>query len=120
MYAAGIFANGNNAPSGDILLLNTQTLKKNTLSFGEQLINPLNIYPNPANNYIKIVNQKANQNGTIILRNLSGQNILESVWRPIDQVGKLLNVSELPNGWYHLHLVLENGQKFQEKVNILH
>ena len=120
LYAAGIFANGNNAPSGDILLLNTKTLKKNTLNVGEQSINPLNIYPNPANNYIKIVNPKANQKGTIILRNLSGQNILESVWRPIDQVGKLLNVSELPNGWYHIHLVLENGQKFQEKINISH
>ena len=120
VYAAGIFANGNNAPSGDVLLLNTQTLKKNTLSVGEELINPLIIYPNPANNYINLANQKANQKGIIFLRNLSGQTVLESAWTPVDQIGKLLDVSELPNGWYHLHLVLENGQKFQEKLNILH
>lgn len=120
VYAAGIFANGNNAPSGDVLLLNTQTLKKNTLSVGERFINPLIIYPNPANNYINIANQKANQKGTIILRNLSGKTVLKSDWKPIDQVGKLIDVSELPNGWYHLHLVLENGQKFEEKLNISH
>lgn len=119
LYTAGIFGNGNNAPNGDVLLLETKVLRKSSLTLNEDDTNYFLAYPNPAKNWIQVSNSKANSNGFIYVTDLSGKVVLQSDWVSNDQTGKLMDVSELSNGIYSFNLILENGENFHLKLKVL-
>lgn len=66
----------------------------------------LNIYPNPANDYVRVSLQKHGKNTRYRIMNLSGQVVLQG---PLDQKNFTIHLTPLVPGSYHLEITDENG-----------
>lgn len=75
--------------------------------------NHFSIFPNPASESVSVFIDKA-ESGTISLFNLNGQKINSVVIS--NQTNATINVSELPNGIYLLHIALENKSVISKRI----
>lgn len=99
-YAAFNAANGNGAPSGDIIYSSSLTVSESIASgIAKQNMNGLSIFPNPARESLNI--NWVNSNGQAELLDLSGQRVASTQLN--DGKGSL-KVGELARGIYLLRL----------------
>lgn len=92
----------------------TYTIDVSTLSSGEDLVldNGLHIYPNPANNFVKIKIKEGQTIDNVAIFNLNGQRVLSTSY--VEE----LNVSSLQSGIYLLRAGDSNGNYYIKKLVI--
>jgi hypothetical protein len=71
------------------------------------------IYPNPANDYLIIQNQKTIQNGKLVIKNEIGQNIITSI---INGNQTHLDISRLKQGIYFVEVWSDNNRKIVKLI----
>ncbi len=69
--------------------------------------NVVSVYPNPAQNYIRI--QTNAQNGRVVVRDVQGRVVLES-----ENMQSELNIAFLPKGMYIVEVVIENERSIHK------
>ena len=119
LYTAGIFANGNSAPSGDVLLLNSHVLRKNTLNIDESRTNQMSVFPNPAKKYVNISTQNNNGVGSLFIYNSIGKTVYKTTWKSSDQDGKIIDITSLSSGFYNIYIVFKDGSTIKEQLSVL-
>lgn len=73
----------------------------------------INIFPNPTTNYVQIQSQKLTIEN-ITVTDMVGRTVLENI--PTDKRNIQLNISELPQGVYHIQLQTERGMVVKQLV----
>lgn len=94
-------------------------LNSNTNNVWQHPKNEIVIYPNPANNYVKIYNPTASlyTPTNIAIFNYMGQKIVESTYTDPNSI---ISTQNLPNGFYYLTFLQKNKIVYTQKIIIKH
>ena len=89
----------------------------NPIDLSDQLSNPVKIYPNPSNNFVRIDFGDLTGRMLITLTDLRG-----SVVRDIQETGPVvkISVSDVPNGIYLIQVRADSGLITRQKLIIIH
>lgn len=121
VYAAGLFANGNNQNSGDALVTTSLEFKKSHVSLDESTaLIGLTASPNPAQSVLRFSAPDARAAGRLNVVDAFGRVVLDSPWSAEDADGRLMNVSNWSNGIYIASIRLETGKNAQVRFQVLH
>lgn len=107
VYVAVNFANNNNGTSGDAVGTATLTLDKASgVSIEENALANIEVYPNPASDFIKIKMESSNeQNVQYAIVNMNGQSVQTGDLNGMGQTSEwTLPIHELKSGIYFLHI----------------
>ena len=121
VYAAGLFANGNNQNSGDALVTTSLAFQKSHVGLDEASA-PIGLTasPNPAHHVLRFSAPEARAAGRLTVVDALGRIVLDSPWSTPDADGRLLNVSTWSNGIYSASIRLETGKNAQVRFQVLH
>jgi hypothetical protein len=121
VYAAGLFANGNNQNSGDALVTTSLEFKKSHVGLNEAAaLIGLTASPNPAQHVLRFSAPEARAAGRLTVVDALGRIVVDSPWSTSDADGRLLNVSTWSNGIYNASIRLETGKNAQVRFQVLH
>ncbi|NDD47310.1 MAG: T9SS C-terminal target domain-containing protein, partial [Flavobacteriia bacterium] len=121
VYAAGLFANGNNQNSGDALVTTSLEFKKSHVGLNEAAaLIGLTASPNPAQHVLRFSAPEARAAGRLTVVDALGRVVVDSPWSTSDADGRLLNVSTWSNGIYNASIRLETGKNAQVRFQVLH
>jgi hypothetical protein len=98
-YAASLAANGNATAGGDDVVIDTLFVSENaTASIADLTETAIELYPNPASNFINISGY-GNSNASLSVFNKLGAEVMSVPF------AKQIDISNLPKGAYHLKIV---------------
>ncbi|MDG1252184.1 MAG: T9SS type A sorting domain-containing protein [Schleiferiaceae bacterium] len=121
VYAAGLFANGNNQNSGDALVTSSLEFKKSHVGLGESSsLIELSASPNPAQNVLRLSAPDAHAEGQLTVVDALGRVVLDSPWNAQDASGRVLEVTYWPTGIYTALIRLNTGTNAQVRFQVLH
>jgi len=121
VYAAGLFANGNNQNSGDALVTTSMEFKKSHVGLDEaSALIGLSASPNPAQNVLRFAAPGAHDAGHLTVIDALGRIVVDSPWIAADADGRLIDVSTWSNGLYTASIRLESGKNAQVRFQVLH
>jgi hypothetical protein len=121
VYAAGLFANGNNQNSGDALVTTSLEFKKSHVGLDEATaLIGLTASPNPSHHVLRFSAPEAGDAGRLTVVDALGRVVVDSPWSASDADGRLLNVSSWANGIYNASIRLETGKNAQVRFQVLH
>ncbi len=108
-YFLGIKAKDEAGNTGPLVVAQGKTAQVSGVN--EWNLQAVQVFPNPSNNILYISNLDAVS--TLELSSLLGQHILQ---KPVDAATMSLNIEQLPNGMYLLHIRSKNGGQRSIKV----
>lgn len=113
IYVSSLFANGNNATSGDAVATKTLALSRSTLGVDEPQLH-VGISPNPARDFITLELPE----GLIVVRAyaLTGA----EVYRAAGVNGMRIPTLDWPSGTYILDVRHADGRQFRHKIHVAH
>ena len=121
VYVSGLFANGNNQNSGDVLVNVSQEFKKSHVGLGENARDfALTASPNPAQEVLRLSAPDTQDNGLLTVVDATGRIMISSPWNAADAAGRLLNVSTWTTGIYTANIALDGGKRGQVRFQVYH
>jgi len=113
IYVASMFANGNNATSGDAVTTQTLGLTRSTLSIDEPQL-AVGLMPNPARDFVTLELPQ----GLMVVRaySLTGA----EVYRATGVDGMQIPTAEWPTGTYLIDVRHADGRQFRERIQVVH
>jgi hypothetical protein len=113
IYVASMFANGNNATSGDAVTTQTLGLTRSTLSVDEPQL-AVGLMPNPARDFVTLELPQ----GLMVVRaySLTGA----EVYRATGVDGMQIPTAEWPAGTYLIDVRHADGRQFRERIQVVH
>jgi hypothetical protein len=113
IYVASMFANGNNATSGDAVTTQTLGLTRSTLSVDEPQL-AVGLSPNPARDFVTLELPQ----GLMVVRaySLTGA----EVYRATGVDGMQIPTAEWPAGTYLIDVRHADGRQFRERIQVVH
>ncbi|MEN9939694.1 MAG: hypothetical protein RIR61_501 [Bacteroidota bacterium] len=113
IYVASLFANGNNATSGDAVTTQTLGLTRSTLSVDEPQL-AVGLMPNPARDFVTLDLPQ----GLMVVRaySLTGA----EVYRATGVDGMQIPTAEWPAGTYLIDVRHADGRQFCERIQVVH
>jgi hypothetical protein len=113
IYVASLFANGNNATSGDAVTTQTLGLTRSTLSVDEPQL-AVGLSPNPARDFVTLELPQ----GLMVVRaySLTGA----EVYRATGVDGMQIPTAEWPAGTYLIDVRHADGRQFRERIQVVH
>ncbi len=113
IYVASLFANGNNATSGDAVTTQTLGLTRSTLSVDEPQL-AVGLMPNPARDFVTLDLPQ----GLMVVRaySLTGA----EVYRATGVDGMQIPTAEWPGGTYLIDVRHADGRQFRERIQVVH
>lgn len=113
IYVASMFANGNNATSGDAVTTQTLGLTRSTLSVDEPQL-AVGLTPNPARDFVTLELPQ----GLMVVRaySLTGA----EVYRATGVDGMQIPTAEWPAGTYLIDVRHADGRQFRERIQVVH
>ena len=113
IYVASMFANGNNATSGDAVTTQTLGLTRSTLSVDEPQL-AVGLMPNPARDFVTLDLPQ----GLMVVRaySLTGA----EVYRATGIDGMQIPTAEWPAGTYLIDVRHADGRQFRERIQVVH
>ena len=113
IYVASLFANGNNATSGDAVTTQTLSLTRSTLGVDEPQL-AVGLSPNPARDFVRLELPE----GLIVVRAyaLTGA----EVYRSTGVDGMQIPTADWPTGTYLIEVRHADGRQFRERIQVAH
>ena len=113
IYVASMFANGNNATSGDAVTTQPLGLTRSTLSVDEPQL-AVGLTPNPARDFVTLELPQ----GLMVVRaySLTGA----EVYRATGVDGMQIPTAEWPAGTYLIDVRHADGRQFRERIQVVH
>ena len=97
----------------------TTTVMNNTIKSesGNKLKDPIQLYPNPASNYVEI-SYSSKIDGEFVLYNTIGDVILKASL-PKEYIKRKIQLNDIASGLYHYEIYFLDGEKQFGKLSIL-
>jgi hypothetical protein len=97
----------------------TTTVMNNTIKSesGNKLKDPIQLYPNPASNYVEI-SYSSKIDGEFVLYNTIGDVILKASL-PKEYIKRKIQLNDIASGLYHYEIHFLDGEKQFGKLSIL-
>lgn len=77
----------------------------------------IHVFPNPANSLAHITCPDPDFTGELRVTNLQGQVVYAE---EVNNRASIINTNDLPNGMYIIHLVSTNGNRFYQRLQVVH
>lgn len=113
IYVASLFANGNNATSGDAVTTQSLVLTRSTLGVDEPQLE-VGLSPNPASDFVRL----ELPTGLTVVRayTLNGA----EVYRSTGVDGMQIPTADWPSGTYLIDVRHADGRQFRNRIQIVH